>query len=94
MCLTPVHPIAVIFVLTGNIGGQGRGRRRKGQRGRTQEPEGRQRWGYEGKGKIQGWMRNDTRHGGVGRMENGGNSSDGDGGGREETNDLGPVNAQ
>ena len=38
-CLTHARPIAYIFFVTGNIGG--RGRRRKGQSGRTQDPEGR-----------------------------------------------------
>ena len=37
-CLTPDRPIANIFVLTGDIGGQSRGRRREGRRRRMQEP--------------------------------------------------------
>ena len=42
-CLTPARPIANIFVLTDNIGGRGRGRRREGRRGRTQDPAGQRR---------------------------------------------------
>ena len=45
VCLTPAHLVAKIFNLTGNIGGRGWGRRPKGRRGQTQDPEGQQRWG-------------------------------------------------
>ena len=43
VCLTPARPVTDIFILTGNIGGQGRGRRCSGWRGRTQYLEGRRR---------------------------------------------------
>ena len=43
--LTPSCPVMDIFVLMGNIGGWGRGRRTAGWRGRMQDPEGRRRWG-------------------------------------------------
>ena len=44
-CLAPAFLVANIFVLTGDIYGQGRGRRRAEQRGRTQEPEVWRQWG-------------------------------------------------
>ena len=49
--LTPASQISGIFVLTGDRGGQGRGRKREGRRGRPQEPAIRQRGGGRGAGE-------------------------------------------
>ena len=67
-CLIPTYLIDDIFVLTGNIGG--RGRRRAGWRGRTQDPKGQQRW-EEG-------IREDywEHRGGEGRKSKGDNRED------------------
>ena len=93
-CLSPACLIANIFVLTGDIGGQYRGRRREGRCGWTQEPEGRRMWVYGGKGDIQVRTGRNMRHGGGGVRDNRGNSGDINGGGREETNNIGSVGVQ
>ena len=46
-CFNPACSITDIFVLTGNIGGHGRGKRRTGRSDRLQEPKG---WQGEGDG--------------------------------------------
>ena len=71
MCLIPARLISDIFVFTGDIGGQVQERRREGRISRTQDPEGRQRWGYRGRGEIQGRKGKELRHSGgrCGEME-------------------------
>ena len=48
----PARPITDIFILTGDIGGQGRGRGHTGRSERVQEPEGRQGCGRQSRGRI------------------------------------------
>ena len=43
-CFTPALLIDYVFVLTGGIGGRGRGRGHARRSGWTQEPEGQRRW--------------------------------------------------
>ena len=43
--VTPAHMIANIFVLKGDINGQGWKKGSEGRRGRIQDTEGRQMWG-------------------------------------------------
>ena len=82
-----IHPaclIANIFVLTGNIGVQVRGRGRAGRIGWMQQPEGRWGWGQRSRGEEQGWRRGDERHDGGIEEEKGRDGDDGSTGERDK----------
>ena len=51
----PAFPIANIFVLTGDVGGQGRGQEREGRGERPQGPREEGRSKEEGETKSKGW---------------------------------------
>ena len=60
-CFTSVRLIADIFVLTGDIGGRGRGRGSAERSERMQNTKRRQGWGRRSRGENQGRRRGDTQ---------------------------------
>ena len=85
-CLTPTVPVTDIFVLMGDIGGQGQGRRRAGGVGRRKSP----RDGGSGVMGAGGRTRDGWgikyRQGGGGERNDRGDRDNGDGDEREEKN--------
>ena len=75
-CLTPASPVTDIFVLTGDISGQGQGRTHAGRHGRTQDPEGWLRWGYGSRGETQVRNGSESWQGGGGKGSVGGDRDD------------------
>ena len=76
-CCTPAFPIADIFVLTGNIGGQGRGKGRVGRGKWIQEPKERQGWEWRSRGEEHVRRREDERRDRVGDEDDCGGIDDG-----------------
>ena len=93
-CLTPARLISKIFVLTGDIGGQGRGGERRGRGRWTQDPEGRRVWGCRNRGEKQGRRGGNAQGVGGGEEEDSGDGNNGGTGERETKRDRGHTGKQ